>query len=194
METETADVSGGGAAGTNQDGADDAVAEPAAEAHTPGGSESGSATSTRPTATAGEGEVPAAFSRDRPSTRRERPGMPVTKLYLHWDRASDTFSVEGIGAISRREAVDILNHSTVTLTPVIDLAANPTYTGYVAPPRLKEHTASTPPPPAVGSGDRREAGTSSSPPAPPPASTPAHSIGSHTAPRSCGILRVTMPV
>ena len=72
-----------------------------------------------------------------------RAAMPSTKLYLHWDRLSATFSLEGIGAISRNEAVDILNHSQITLTPVIDLNANPTYTGYVAPPRLKDQTALT---------------------------------------------------
>lgn len=70
-----------------------------------------------------------------------RAAMPSTKLYLHWDQLSGTFSLEGVGAISRNEAVDILNHSRITLTPVIDLTANPTYTGYVAPPRLKDQTA-----------------------------------------------------
>ena len=86
-------------------------------------------------------DAPAAFRRDNAGSGSDRPGMPVTKLYLHWDHATDTFTAEGIGAISRREALAILDHSRITLTPVIDLAANPTYTGYVAPPRLKEHTA-----------------------------------------------------
>ena len=70
-----------------------------------------------------------------------RAAMPATRLYLHWDQVSDTYSLEGIGAISRAEAAEILNHSRVTLTPVIDLTSNPTYTGYVAPPRLKDQTA-----------------------------------------------------
>lgn len=84
-----------------------------------------------PTDSESEQTIPEAF---------RRAAMPSTKLYLHWDRLSSTFSLEGIGAISRNEAVDILNHSRVTLTPVIDLAANPTYTGYVAPPRLRDQT------------------------------------------------------
>lgn len=67
--------------------------------------------------------------------------MPATVLYLHCDRASATWLLEGTGPIARSEAIEILGHSRVVIKPVIDLADNPTYTGYVAPPRLREHTA-----------------------------------------------------
>ncbi|MGH3359753.1 MAG: HNH endonuclease signature motif containing protein, partial [Nocardioidaceae bacterium] len=67
--------------------------------------------------------------------------LPQTVVYLHLDRTSGTWSMDGTGPISRAEARDIIGHTHVTLKPVIDLAANLTYTGYLAPPRLKEQTA-----------------------------------------------------
>ncbi|MDN5853990.1 MAG: hypothetical protein L0K86_14315 [Actinomycetia bacterium] len=62
-------------------------------------------------------------------------------LYLHFDRTWGTYSLDGIGAITRSEAHEILGHSNVTIRPVIDLETTITATGYVASPRLKEQTA-----------------------------------------------------
>ncbi|MGH3357674.1 MAG: HNH endonuclease signature motif containing protein [Nocardioidaceae bacterium] len=67
--------------------------------------------------------------------------LPQTVVYLHLDRESNTWSMDGTGPISRAEATDIIGHTNVTLKPVIDLAANVTYTGYLAPPKLREQTA-----------------------------------------------------
>ena len=78
---------------------------------------------------------PDAFRRP---TRQQRP---KTVLYVHFDRTWGTYSLDGVGAITRSDATDILGHSDVTIRPVIDLEATITATGYVASPRLKEQTA-----------------------------------------------------
>ncbi|UYM05178.1 HNH endonuclease signature motif containing protein [Solicola gregarius] len=79
---------------------------------------------------------------DGPGTVPQRSTrLPATVLYVHLDAASGTWSLDGHGPITRTEAVDLVGHSRVTVKPVIDLAENLTYTGYVAPPRLKEQTA-----------------------------------------------------
>ena len=79
--------------------------------------------------------VPEAF------TRTTRHGRPKTVLYMHFDRTWGTYSLDGVGAITRSEAVEIIGHSDVTIRPVIDLETTITATGYVASPRLKEQTA-----------------------------------------------------
>ena len=79
------------------------------------------------------GRVPAAFTRPR--------RLPSTVLYVHFDRTWGTYSLDGIGAITRSEAQEILGHSRVTVRPVIDLESTITATGYVASPRLKQQTA-----------------------------------------------------
>src|SRR5690606_37657974 len=79
------------------------------------------------------GRVPAAFTRAR--------RLPSTVLYVHFDRTWGTYSLDGIGAITRSEAQEILGHSRVTVRPVIDLESTITATGYVASPRLKQQTA-----------------------------------------------------
>ncbi|MDO9377305.1 MAG: DUF222 domain-containing protein [Nocardioidaceae bacterium] len=66
------------------------------------------------------------------------PGLAQTVLYLHFDRVSGTWSADDIGTISADEAETIVGHGNVTIKPVIDLAAEITTTGYVAPPRLRE--------------------------------------------------------
>ncbi|MDN5852355.1 MAG: HNH endonuclease, partial [Actinomycetia bacterium] len=72
----------------------------------------------------------------------QRPArLPATALYVHLDAATGTWSLDGHGPITHGEATDLVGHSHVTVKPVIDLASNITYTGYVAPPRLKEQTA-----------------------------------------------------
>ncbi|HLR84571.1 MAG TPA: HNH endonuclease signature motif containing protein, partial [Nocardioidaceae bacterium] len=70
-----------------------------------------------------------------------RPRLSATVLYLHFDALSRTWSMEGHGPITPAEAKQIVGHSQVTLKPVIDLAQNISYTGYVAPPSLQEQTA-----------------------------------------------------
>lgn len=81
-----------------------------------------------------DSEPPAGF-------RRDASRLPRTVLYLHLDRKSGTWSMDEAGAITRAEAQEIVGHSQVTIQPVIDLAAHLAYTGYVAPPRLREQTA-----------------------------------------------------
>ncbi|GAB2991251.1 DUF222 domain-containing protein [Actinotalea caeni] len=64
-----------------------------------------------------------------------------TVLYVHLDRASGTWCEERAGALSPAQAREIVGHSAVTVRPVLDLAEPLTYTGYVAPPRLREQLA-----------------------------------------------------
>ena len=70
--------------------------------------------------------------------RRPTAPLPATVLYAHFDRGTGTWSLDGDGPLTRAEAEDLIGHSQVTIKPVIDLAANLSYTGYVAPPKLKE--------------------------------------------------------
>lgn len=64
-----------------------------------------------------------------------------TVLYVHLDRASGTWCEEKGGALSKEQARQIVGHSNVTVRPVLDLAEPLLYTGYEAPPRLKEQLA-----------------------------------------------------
>lgn len=64
--------------------------------------------------------------------------VPATVLYIHYDRASQTWSLDGTGPLTTTEAQHLVGHSHVTVKPVLDLAQNLSYTGYVAGPRLKE--------------------------------------------------------
>ncbi len=67
--------------------------------------------------------------------------MRSTVLYVHLDRASETWCEEKAGALSKEQARQIVGHSNVAIRPVLDLAEPLTYTGYVAPPKLKEQLA-----------------------------------------------------
>src|SRR5699024_7829836 len=58
--------------------------------------------------------VPAAFT--RPDVR-----LPATMLYLHFDRTWGTYSLDGVGAMTRCEAQQILGLAYVTIRPVIVL-------------------------------------------------------------------------
>ncbi|HLR84153.1 MAG TPA: HNH endonuclease signature motif containing protein, partial [Nocardioidaceae bacterium] len=84
---------------------------------------------------------PQAGGRPVPATFRRPTQLPATMLYIHFDRTWGTYSLDGLGAITRSEAAEILGHSKVTVRPVIDLESTITATGYVASPRLKEQTA-----------------------------------------------------
>lgn len=64
-----------------------------------------------------------------------------TVLYVHLDRASGTWSEENAGVLSKEQARQIVGHSNVTVRPVLDLAEPLLYTGYEAPPLLKEQLA-----------------------------------------------------
>ncbi len=64
-----------------------------------------------------------------------------TVLYVHLDRGTGTWCEENAGVLTPEEAHQILGHTHVTIRPVLDLAEDLTYTGYVAPPRLKEQLA-----------------------------------------------------
>ncbi|MDO9378923.1 MAG: HNH endonuclease signature motif containing protein, partial [Nocardioidaceae bacterium] len=66
------------------------------------------------------------------------PCLAQTVLYLHFERVSGSWSADGIGTISVDEAEAIVGHGNITIKPVIDLAAEISTTGYVAPPRLRE--------------------------------------------------------
>ncbi|MFY0409634.1 DUF222 domain-containing protein [Solicola sp. PLA-1-18] len=70
--------------------------------------------------------------------------MPATVLFVHHDASTRTWSVDRArasdplgGPITHDQAVDLVGHGNVRVTPVIDLAEDLTYTGYVAPPRLR---------------------------------------------------------
>lgn len=100
----------------------------------PSAPEQGQGRSNLPVPSPASANLPAAF------TRPERR-LPATTLYVHFDRTWGTYSLDGIGAITRSEAQEILGHSQVTVRPVIDLESTITATGYVASPRLREQTA-----------------------------------------------------
>lgn len=65
-------------------------------------------------------------------------GLRSTVLYVHLDQASGTWCEERGGALSREQARAIVGHSQVSVRPVLDLGEELTYTGYAAPPRLRE--------------------------------------------------------
>ncbi len=64
-----------------------------------------------------------------------------TVLYVHLDRPSGTWCAEGAGVLTKEQAMQILGHSNVSIRPVLDLAEPLKYTGYEAPPKLKEQLA-----------------------------------------------------
>lgn len=68
---------------------------------------------------------------------RRLEGERRSVLYLHLDAASGTCSEEQLGAMTREHLADVLSHSRVMVRPVLDLAAELSYTGYVAPPLLR---------------------------------------------------------
>jgi hypothetical protein len=67
--------------------------------------------------------------------------LTSTVLYVHLDRGSGTWCEEQAGVLTKEQARQIVGHANVTVRPVLDLAEDLTYTGYVAPPRLKEQLA-----------------------------------------------------
>lgn len=67
--------------------------------------------------------------------------LASTVLYVHLDRGTGTWCEENAGVLTKEEAQRIVGHSDVTIRPVLDLAEELTYTGYVAPARLKEQLA-----------------------------------------------------
>lgn len=67
--------------------------------------------------------------------------LTSTVLYVHLDRSTDTWCEERGGVLTAAQARAIVGHSRVTVRPVLDLAEELTYTGYVAPPRLREQLA-----------------------------------------------------
>src|SRR5690606_23297704 len=67
--------------------------------------------------------------------------LASTVLHVHLDRGTGTWCEENAGVLTKEEAQRIVGHSDVTIRPVPDLAEELTYTGYVAPPRLKEQLA-----------------------------------------------------
>lgn len=67
--------------------------------------------------------------------------LTSTVLYVHLDQASGTWCEEKAGALSKQQAQQIVGHSHVTIRPVLDVGADLSYTGYVAPTRLKEQLA-----------------------------------------------------
>ncbi len=67
--------------------------------------------------------------------------LTSTVLYVHLDRGSGTWCEENAGVLTKEQARQIVGHANVTVRPVLDLAEELTYTGYVAPPRLKEQLA-----------------------------------------------------
>lgn len=69
------------------------------------------------------------------------PGLRSTVLYLHLDAGSRSWCEERTGALPPEIAEQIVGHSNVSVRPVLDLAGSMTYTGYVAPPRLREQQA-----------------------------------------------------
>ncbi len=68
-------------------------------------------------------------------------GLTSTVLYLHLDQASGTWCEERGGVLTPGQARAVVGHAKVSVRPVLDLAEPPSYTGYVAPPRLKEQLA-----------------------------------------------------
>ena len=76
-----------------------------------------------------------------PPVLEKLAGLSATVLYVHLDQASGSWCAEGLGAVSQSQAVAIVGHSAVTVRPVLDVAAELTYTGYSVPPLLREQLA-----------------------------------------------------
>ena len=77
----------------------------------------------------------------RPVPPEAAAPVPATTLYVHHTTGADgqpRWSLEGIGAITEREARDLIGHSAVTVKPVIDLHQEVTCAGYQTSERLRE--------------------------------------------------------
>ncbi len=85
--------------------------------------------------------VPAGIAGCPPGVLEKFASISSTVLYLHLDRTSDTWSEERGGVLTAQQAKALVGHSKVSVRPVLDLAEPLSYTGYVAPPRLKEQLA-----------------------------------------------------
>ena len=90
----------------------------------------------------GEPEVvPAGIAGCPPGVLEKFANIAATVLYLHLDRASGTWVEERGGALTSQQAKALVGHSKVSVRPVLDLAEPLSYTGYVAPPLLREQLA-----------------------------------------------------
>ncbi len=76
-----------------------------------------------------------------PQVLEELAGLTSTVLYVHLDAATSTWCEERAGALTPEQARTLVGHSNVSVRPVLDLAQNLTFTGHVAPPRLREQLA-----------------------------------------------------
>lgn len=71
--------------------------------------------------------------------------LPGSTLYVHMSleqvlgQVRGAARVEGLGPVTVENAVDLLRHRRVRLTPVIDLHETWSVDGYQTPPRLREH-------------------------------------------------------
>ncbi len=71
--------------------------------------------------------------------------LPGSTLYVHMSleqvlgQVRGAARVEGLGPVTVENAVDLLHHRRVRLTPVIDLHETWSVDGYQTPPRLREH-------------------------------------------------------
>ena len=80
-----------------------------------------------------------------------RPGvdldafLPTATLYVHMSLEQfnrhqlGAARVEGLGPVTLEHAADLLHHSRVTNTPVVDLHQYHAVDGYQTPPRIREH-------------------------------------------------------
>lgn len=76
-----------------------------------------------------------------PAVLKKFANISSTVLYLHLDQTSQTWCEERGGALTAQQARALVGHSRVSVRPVLDLAEPLSYTGYVAPPLLKEQLA-----------------------------------------------------
>jgi Domain of unknown function (DUF222) len=77
----------------------------------------------------------------RPAEAQAVGPVPATTLYVHHSlgaKGEPQWRLEDSGPITRREALDLLGHSHVTIKPVIDLRETVTCTGYQASAGLRE--------------------------------------------------------
>ena len=71
--------------------------------------------------------------------------LPKSTLYVHMSleqylrQTRGAARVEGLGPLTIEAAVDLLMHTRVTITPVIDLHQTWAVDGYQTPPRIREH-------------------------------------------------------
>jgi hypothetical protein len=80
-----------------------------------------------------------------------RPGvnldafLPTATSYVHMSLEQfhrhqlGAARVEGLGPVTLEHAADLLHHSRVTITPVVDLHQHHAVDGYQTPPRIREH-------------------------------------------------------